>query len=222
MFSREAGKTDWEKERFDMVESQLITRGIKDERVLEAMRRVPRHSFVPEEMMGSAYHDSPLAIGEGQTISQPYMVALMTECLRLQGGELVLEIGTGSGYQTAILAELAGRIHTIERIALLSHRAQRVLGGLGYKSIHFCVGDGTYGWPGKGPFDGIIVTAAAPDISPVLIDQLKENGVMVIPVGSRYSQTLYRAMRKKGGVEREDVTPCIFVPLVGDYGWNEP
>lgn len=212
---------NWEKERLQMVQNQLIRRGIKDERVLEAMRSVPRHRFVPETLRESAYHDTPLSIGEGQTISQPYMVALMTECLRLNGSEAILEIGTGSGYQTAILAELASTIYTIERIDVLSAGAQLVLGELGYKNIHFHIGDGTHGWPEEGPFDGIIVTAGAPDISQVLINQLKVNGIMVIPVGSRYTQTLYQVIKRKDKVEKEDVTLCIFVPLVGDHGWKE-
>ncbi|MFH0813796.1 MAG: protein-L-isoaspartate(D-aspartate) O-methyltransferase [Pseudomonadota bacterium] len=212
---------NWEKERLQMVQNQLIRRGIKDERVLEAMRSVPRHRFVPETLRESAYHDTPLSIGEGQTISQPYMVALMTECLRLNGSEAILEIGTGSGYQTAILAELASTIYTIERIDVLSAGAQLVLGELGYENIHFHIGDGTHGWPEEGPFDGIIVTAGAPDISQVLINQLKVNGIMVIPVGSRYTQTLYQVIKRKDKVEKEDVTLCIFVPLVGDHGWKE-
>ncbi|MBW1679049.1 MAG: protein-L-isoaspartate(D-aspartate) O-methyltransferase [Deltaproteobacteria bacterium] len=219
--SRERGGVNGKEERLQMVNSQLVKRGIKDERVLEAMGKVPRHLFVPGELRARAYRDGPLSIGEGQTISQPYMVALMTEGLGLNGGETVLEIGTGSGYQTAILAELADTVYTIERITILSEKAQPVLREMGYRNIHFKVSDGTYGWPGRGPFDGIIVTAGAPEISQVLVDQLKEGGILVIPVGSRYSQTLYRVTKKKGNIEKENLTLCIFVPLVGDYGWKE-
>ena len=212
---------DWEEQRIQMVESQLVLRGIKDKRVLEAMGKVPRHVFVPEKFLGNAYHDGPLSIGEGQTISQPYMVALMTECLGLQGEEKVLEIGTGSGYQTAILAELAQKVYTIERVPVLLEKAQEVLTKLGYSTIKFKNGDGTYGWREEGPFDGIIVTAGAPDISQVLVDQLKEGGVLVVPVGSRYSQSLYRVAKKGGKIEKENITLCVFVPLIGDYGWKE-
>ena len=211
---------NWEEERLQMVDTQLVKRGIKDKKVLEVMRKVPRHLFVPEEFRQSAYRDCPLSIGEGQTISQPYMVAFMTQSLCLNGNKTVLEIGTGSGYQTAILAELAGSIYTIERIAVLSSEAQRVLKELGYRNVHFKVGDGTYGWLEKGPFDGIIVTAGAPEISQVLVDQLRDWGILVIPVGPRYSQTLYRVIKKGKNVEKEDLTLCVFVPLIGDHGWK--
>lgn len=219
--SKEKGRVNCKEERLQMVNNQLVKREIKDERVLEAMGKVPRHLFIPGELRASAYRDGPLSIGEGQTISQPYMVALMTEGLGLNGVETVLEIGTGSGYQTAILAELADTIYTIERIAILSEKAQQVLREMGYNNIQFKVSDGTYGWPERGPFDGIIVTAGAPEISQILVDQLKEGGILVIPVGSRSSQTLYRVTKKKGNIEKENLTLCIFVPLVGDYGWKE-
>ena len=212
---------DWEEQRDQMVKRQLVSRGIKDERVLEAMRKVPRHLFVPEKLRESAYHDGPLSIGEGQTISQPYMVALMTECLGLKGGEKVLEIGTGSGYQTAILAELAEHVYTIERVPILLEKAQQVLTHLGYTTIKFKGGDGTYGWCEESPFDGIIVTAAAPDISQVLVEQLNDGGVLVIPVGSRYSQSLYKVTKKGDKIEKEERTLCVFVPLIGKYGWKE-
>jgi protein-L-isoaspartate(D-aspartate) O-methyltransferase len=213
---------DWEEQRDQMVRRQLVSRGIKAERVLEAMRKVPRHLFVPEELRESAYHDGPLSIGEGQTISQPYMVALMTECLGLKGGEKVLEIGTGSGYQTAILAELAEHVYTIERVPILLEKVQHVLTHLGYTTIKFKGGDGTYGWCEESPFDGIIVTAAAPDISRVLLEQLKDDGgVLVIPVGSRYSQSLYKVTKKGDKIEKEECTLCVFVPLIGKYGWKE-
>jgi len=204
-----------------MGERQLVARGIKDERVLAAMRKVPRHLFVPEKFRDSAYDDGPLSIGEGQTISQPYMVALMTECLELKADSRVLEIGTGSGYQTAILAELAKWVYTVERIPTLLFRAQQLLTQLGYDSIKFKLGDGSYGWQEESPFDAIIVTAGAPEISPVLVEQLNEGGVMVIPVGSRYSQMLYRVVKRGGKVEKKECTLCIFVPLIGDHGWKE-
>ncbi len=210
-----------EKERIQMVQDQLIKRGIKDSRVLTAMERVPRHRFVSTALARSAYHDGPLSIGEGQTISQPYMVALMTEELSLQGDETVLEIGTGSGYQTAVLAELAKTVYTVERIPSLSERAHMVLEDLGYKNVLFKVGDGTRGWPEKAPFEGIIVTAGAPSIVESLVDQLNEGGKLVIPVGSRYSQTLYRIVKRKGQIEKKLSTLCVFVPLLGEYGWEE-
>jgi protein-L-isoaspartate(D-aspartate) O-methyltransferase len=212
---------DWEDQRDQMVKHQLVSRGLKDEKVLEAMRKVPRHLFVPEKLRESAYHDGPLSIGEGQTISQPYMVALMTECLDLKGGEKVLEIGTGSGYQTAILAELVEQVYTIERVSILLEKAQQVLRYLGYTTIKFNGGDGTYGWCEESPFDGIIVTAAAPDISHVLVEQLNDGGVLVIPVGSRYSQSLYKVTKKGDKIEKEERTLCVFVPLIGEYGWKE-
>lgn len=210
-----------EKERLQMVEDQLVKRGIGDNRVLEAMRQVPRHRFVSAAQDGAAYHDGPLSIGEGQTISQPYMVALMTEELGLKGRETVLEIGTGSGYQTAILAELAHAVYTIERIAVLSERAQSVLEQLGYKNVWFKIGDGTSGWPEGGPFDGIVVTAGAPEVPEPLIEQLNEGGKIIVPVGSRHSQTLYRIVKRKGKIEKKLSTLCVFVPLIGDYGWRE-
>lgn len=212
---------EWDVQRLQMVNSQLVTKGIRSERVLETMRKVPRHLFVPEELRHCAYHDAPLSIGEGQTISQPYMVALMTEALRLTGVERVLEIGTGSGYQTAVLAHLSGAVYTVERIAALSQRAQALLGDLGYKNVFFHVGDGTYGWPEMAPYDRIIVTAGAPDICPTLVECLGEGGALVLPVGSRYSQMLYRIVKEKGSLEKEELTLCIFVPLLGEYGWKE-
>ena len=212
---------DWEEQRLQMVKTQLAYRGIKDVRVLEVMKKVPRHFFVPEKFRKNAYHDGPLPVGEGQTISQPYMVALMTECLGLKGGERVLEIGTGSGYQTALLAELAELVYTIERVSLLAAQAQQALHELGYRNIRFKTGDGTCGWPEESPFDGIIVTAAAPDVLRVLLDQLVDDGAMVIPVGSRYSQTLYRITKRQGIIKKEEFTLCTFVPLIGDHGSKE-
>jgi len=211
----------FQKERLAMVEGQLRKRGISDPRVFEAMSKVPRHSFVPPPYQSESYEDRPLSIGEGQTISQPYMVAIMTQVLNLKGDERVLEIGTGSGYQTAILAELARTIFTIERIPALIWKAQKVLGELGYENIHFREGDGTKGWPEEAPFDGIIVTAGAPVVPPTLTSQLSEGGRLAIPVGPRYSQTLFRVTRVKNQFTEEDITGCVFVPLVGDFGWKE-
>lgn len=204
-----------------MVEEQLRRRGIHDQRLLAVMANIPRHSFVSSDYQLAAYEDRPLPIGEGQTISQPYMVAVMTQSLELKGDERVLEIGTGSGYQTAILAEMAKTIFTIERIQELLLRAQKILQELGYENIFFLTGDGTKGWPEKAPFDGIIVTAGAPEIPQTLTSQLAEGGRLVIPVGPRYTQTLYKVTRKRNQFTEEDLTGCVFVPLVGDFGWKE-
>ncbi len=204
-----------------MVEEQLHRRGIHDQRLLAVLANIPRHSFVSSDYQLAAYEDRPLPIGEGQTISQPYMVAVMTQSLELKGDERVLEIGTGSGYQTAILAELAKTIFTIERIQELLLRAQKILQELGYENIFFLTGDGTKGWPEKAPFDGIIVTAGAPEIPQTLTSQLAEGGRLVIPVGPRYTQTLYKVTRKRNQFTEEDLTGCVFVPLVGDFGWKE-
>jgi len=204
-----------------MVEDQLRRRGIHDQRVLEAMAKIPRHSFVSPEYQAAAYEDRPLPIGEGQTISQPYMVAVMTQSLELTGGERVLEIGTGSGYQTATLAELAKTIFTVERIQVLIQRAQKVLQNLGYENIFFLHGDGTKGWPENSPFAGIIVTAGAPEVPQMLTSQLADGGRLVIPVGPRYTQTLYKVTRKGNRFMEEDITGCVFVPLLGDFGWKE-
>ena len=209
------------KERELMVERQLVRRGISDPRVLEAFRKVPRHLFVPRGLQSSAYADHPLPVGEGQTISQPYMVALMTECLGLGEGERVLEIGTGSGYQAAILAELAAEVYTVERIAALSERAREILEKLGYTNIRFLVGDGTKGWPEHAPYDGIIVTAGAPRVPDPLVEQLAEGGRLVIPVGGSWAQELAVLRRTKRGVTRRNVCGCVFVPLVGEFGWRK-
>ncbi|MBW1983036.1 MAG: protein-L-isoaspartate(D-aspartate) O-methyltransferase [Deltaproteobacteria bacterium] len=203
-----------------MVENQLISRGIKDQRVLQAMRTVPRHLFVEEALRNQAYSDHPLPIGEKQTISQPYMVALMTEALELQGDERVLEIGTGSGYQAAILAELAEKIYSIERLRSLSMRARRILDKLGYLNIVLKVGDGTIGWKEEAPFDAIIVTAGSPDVPQPLVDQLAVGGRLVIPVGDRYSQSLMKIVREKTGLKKIDLGGCRFVNLVGQHGWQ--
>jgi len=210
----------WEILRKRMVDEQIIGRGIKDQGVIEAMLVVPRHKFVSENLRTQAYNDYPLPIGAGQTISQPYMVALMTELLQLSGKEKVLEIGTGSGYQTAILAELSSQVFTIERIAELSQAARQRIEKLGYKNVVFRVGDGTIGWPEFAPFDRILITAGAPDIPKSLFSQLSDGGVMVVPIGDRNFQILNVVKNVGGRPEVEQSIECTFVPLVGKEGWN--
>ncbi len=212
---------DYQKLRDQMVENQLIPRGIKDPRVLDAMRRVPRHVFAGGHNLAGAYDDMALPIGEGQTISQPYMVAIMTELLELKGTEKVLEIGTGSGYQGAVLAELAKEVYTIERIRVLADRAAAEYRTLGIDNIQVRTGDGTLGWPEAAPFDRIIITAASPEIPEPLMEQLGMNGILVIPVGTRLSQQLLKITKTDQGLKEEHHTPCIFVPLIGEYGWKE-
>ena len=212
---------NFESERLRMVETQIAGRGVKDTRVLAAMRRIPRHEFLPEAIRGVAYADQALPIGEGQTMSQPYMVALMTELLELKGPERVLEIGTGSGYQAAVLAELCEKVYTVERVKMLAAQARTVLDRLGYKNVAIKVYDGTYGWKEMAPFDAIIVTAGSPDVPSALVDQLKDNGRLVIPVGERHSQQLVRMIKTPHGIVTEKSIPCIFVPLIGAYGWKE-
>jgi protein-L-isoaspartate(D-aspartate) O-methyltransferase len=205
-----------------MVEEQLVPRGISDKRVLEAFRKVPRHEFVPKELWQNSYNDYPLPIGEGQTISQPYMVALMTEALKLKGSDKVLEIGTGSGYQAAILAELAKEIYSVERLKGLVDKAQRALDSLGYKNINMKVGDGTLGWEEMGPYDGIIVTAGSPAIPESLIKQLKDKGRMIIPVGGNgFGQILTLVEKLDNTIRTSEVCACTFVPLIGKEGWSE-
>ena len=207
--------------RDEMVDSQIANRGITDQRVLGAMRTVPRHAFVPAEFHHVAYADSPLPIGSGQTITQPYIVALMTELLELEGSETVLEVGTGSGYQAAVLAELAREVHTIERHPSLARLAEANLRELGYENVHVHVGDGSKGLPEHAPYDGIIVTAAAPEAPAPLLEELKELGRLVIPVGSRGNQYLERWRRRGDRFEHENVLSVTFVPLIGDEGWKE-
>lgn len=208
-------------ERNHMVERQIARRGVCDVRVLEAMRTVPRHSFVAPEYQYLAYTDGPLPIGSGQTISQPYIVALMTELLALKGDEVVLEIGTGSGYQAAVLACLAREVHTVERHANLANQAVKILEHLGLDNVHVHVGDGTLGLPEYAPFAAIMVTAAAPSVPQALLDQLEEGGRLVIPVGSRGGQFLERWHRKDDDYSHENVIPVAFVPLVGEQGWKD-
>jgi protein-L-isoaspartate(D-aspartate) O-methyltransferase len=203
-----------------MVDEQLVRRGVTDERVLGAMRRVPRHRFVEEALRDRAYGDHPLPIGESQTISQPYIVGAMTQLLRLGGGEKVLEVGTGSGYQTAVLAELARRVCSVERLPSLAMRARRMLEELGYTSAVVKTADGTYGWSDEAPFDRILVTAGAPTIPTPLFQQLAEGGRMVVPVGEAQSQALH-VIEKQGGQMRVSTDcECVFVKLVGKYGWE--
>lgn len=199
-----------------MVESQLLPRGIKDPRVLDAFYKVPRHLFVPPGQRHLAYEDHPLPIGLEQTISQPYIVALMTESLRLKGGEKVLEIGTGSGYQTAILAELAGAVYTVERLSSLAEGAKEILQKLGYNNIHFKVGDGAKGWPEEAPFDAILVAAAAERLPKALVEQMAFGGRMVIPLGDAPLQELVLLTKDKDAPEirQENLCGCRFVPLV--------
>jgi len=213
---------NFEELRNEMVNTQLLPRGISDQRVLEAFRKVPRDEFIPESMRASAYDDAALPIGIGQTISQPYMVAIMTELLKLKGNEKVLEIGTGSGYQAAILAHLCKKVYTIERIESLSLRAKEIMKNLGCANVEFIVGDGTLGYPKEAPYGGIIVTAGCPEIPPPLIVQLAEGGRLVIPVGERYLQTLTVVAREKGEIKTEESIGCVFVPLIGKYGWKQP
>ncbi|MCG8430220.1 MAG: protein-L-isoaspartate(D-aspartate) O-methyltransferase [Candidatus Omnitrophica bacterium] len=196
-----------------MVTEQIASRGVKDPGVLEVMRRLPRHLFIPESRRAWAYVDSPVPIGEGQTISQPYIVALMTELLELDGSERVLEIGTGSGYQAAVLAELAGEVYTIELIPVLARTAEEVLRKLGYTAVNVRCGNGYAGWPEQAPFDAIIVTAAPPEVPPALVEQLAEGGRMVIPVGRQYQQLLL-LIKENGRIRRREIIPVRFVPMV--------
>jgi protein-L-isoaspartate(D-aspartate) O-methyltransferase len=205
--------------REKMVLEQLVARGIRDQRVLAAMRKVPRHKFVDSALADRAYEDYPLPIGFGQTISQPYIVALMTEALELGPKDTVLEIGTGSGYQAAILAEIVEKVYTVERIKGLEAKARKVLDELGYHNVATRVFDGTYGWKEKAPFDAIIVTAAAPDIIEPLVNQLALNGRMVIPVGTPANQTLIKLVKTPTSTKTQNLTGCVFVKLVGAHGF---
>lgn len=201
-----------------MVKEQIIKRGISDKRVIEAFNKVPRHKFVPADELENSYSDFPLPIECNQTISQPYIVAIMTEKLGLTGKEKVLEIGTGSGYQTAILAELAKEVYTVEKIPVLSKNAQILLEELGYGNIYFKIGDGSLGWEEKAPFDRIIVTAYCSEMPNPLAVQLSENGKIILPLGGVFSQTLTLAEKINNKLERRDICSCVFVPLIGEYG----
>lgn len=212
-----AVSSDFVIKRTSMVREQLLNRGIKDKKVLDAMSRIPRHLFIEESLKNKAYEDHPLPIGEGQTISQPYVVALMTEALRLKPDDRVLEIGTGSGYQAAVLAEIAKEVYTIEIRKRLEERASKVLTDLGYKNVKTKYADGYFGWEEYAPFDAIIVTASANHIPPPLIKQLKEGGRLIIPLGSTlYYQTLTLVTKKKGELEVEQMGGVAFVPMIGE------
>lgn len=204
--------------REKMVEEQIFSRGIDSKPVLEVFKKIERHKFVSKELTATAYADYPLPIGEGQTISQPYIVALMTDSLKLTGTEKVLEIGTGSGYQTAILAELAKEVYTIERFRNLFEKAGNLFKDLGYKNIKTKLGDGSLGWKEESPFDRIIITAACPRIPLPLIDQLKNGGRLILPLGHNFSQMLTAVEKKQGKLISTDICGCMFVPLVGKYG----
>jgi protein-L-isoaspartate(D-aspartate) O-methyltransferase len=205
--------------KMNMLRRQLSGRDITDQRVLAAMGKVPRELFIPPELHCEAYADCALSINCGQTISQPYMVALMTEALELLGSNKVLEIGTGSGYQTAILAELASEVISIERHAVLSHQAGKVLEELGYQNVRLHVGDGSLGWPSESPYDRIIVTAMAAKCPPALFDQLQEGGIIVIPIGGHDHQVLHAIKKVSGIPKTTQLTGCRFVPLIGQQGW---
>ena len=213
--------SNFETKRKQMVEYQIRTRGVENHLVLEVMEKVPRHLFVLPEHSDSAYADRPLPIGYGQTISQPYMVAVMTEALRLEGSERVLEVGTGSGYQAAVLAEIANRVVSIERHPDLAQHALEVLRRLGYVNVEVIVGDGSGGYPAGAPYDAIMVTAGAPEIPAVLVEQLAEGGRLVIPVGNSFQQTLTRVTRLRDDRRIDRLEGCVFVPLIGEYGWGE-
>lgn len=215
-------KKDFAAARERMVERQIARRGITSNRVLEAFRSVPRHKFVPGKWQDHAYEDRPLPISKGQTISQPYIVAYMTEKLDLGIQDNVLEIGTGSGYQAAILAELAGEVYTVERHRSLAEDTAEKLNQMGYENIHVFHRDGTLGLPEHSPYDAIIVTASAPEIPQPLLDQLAEGGKLIMPVGGRRGQVLKLCTMNEGEISTDSLSPVAFVPLIGDQGWDSP
>lgn len=211
----------YETARERMVEDQLRTREIKDPRVLQTMAKVPRHLFVPEELSDRAYEDRPLPIGQDQTISQPYMVALMAEALGLSGDERVLEVGTGSGYGTAVLAELCAQVYSVERLEALATRARSVLANLGYENVVIITGDGTLGLAEHAPYDAVVVSAAAPGLPRPLLEQLKPGGCLVVPMGEQELQTLVRIRKTREGLQEDYLGECHFVKLIGTHGWEE-
>ena len=212
---------DYASARERMVREQVFGRGIQDRRVVETMLKIPRHFFVPEALVGQAYADSALPIGEKQTITQPFMVAFMSQALNLKGKERVLEIGTGSGYQAAVLSSLAGRVYSVERIRSLLERARKTLDQIHCRNVLTRLFDGSYGWKEESPFDAILVTAGAPSIPKLLVEQLKVGGVLVIPVGTRKEQKLLRLRRGIDGFTQELLIDCHFVDLVGEHGWEK-
>ena len=223
MIDRRNGSTDARRtrERERMVDEQLIARGISDPRVVAAMRRIPRHLFVEEALQDGAYGDHALPIGDGQTISQPFMVGKMTELLQLTGTEKVLEIGTGSGYQAAVLGELSARVCTVERIPRLAKRAREVLEQLGCRNVWVRVANGTLGWPDEAPFERILVAAGGPNVPPPLFEQLGEGGRMVMPVGEAATQVLKLIEKRDGEMRVSEHAACVFVKLVGKYAWDD-
>lgn len=208
---------DYTNLRKAMVESQLVARDITDEKVIRAFNLVERDKFVPDEFKKNSYEDHPLPIGDNQTISQPYIVALIVQILKLEGNEKVLEVGTGSGYETAILCQIVKDVFTVECIDALSRNAQKILNETGYKNIHFKIGDGTQGWPQEAPFDRIIVSAASSKVPEPLLDQLNDPGRLVIPVGDRFNQNLIVINKEDGRLQTSNICGCSFVPLVGKY-----
>jgi protein-L-isoaspartate(D-aspartate) O-methyltransferase len=212
---------DYASARERMVREQVLGRGIQDRRVVDTLLKIPRHFFVPEALVGQAYADSALPIGEKQTITQPFMVAFMSQALNLKGKERVLEIGTGSGYQAAVLSSLAARVYSVERIRSLLERARRALDQIHCRNVLTRLFDGSYGWKEESPFDAILVTAGAPAIPKLLVEQLKVGGVLVIPVGTRKEQKLLRLRRIPEGVTQELLIDCHFVDLVGEHGWEK-
>jgi protein-L-isoaspartate(D-aspartate) O-methyltransferase len=214
-------KAELTQQRAEMVDAQLRRRGIRDERVLRAMEIVPRHEFVPWQLQREAYHDSPVPIGEGQTISQPYIVAHMLEVLRLSPGDRVLEVGTGTGYEAAVMSRIVQEVYTIERFASLAEAAKKIFDRLGYTNIHVVIGDGSRGYAEAAPYDAIIVAAAAPRVPDALVEQLKNGGRAIVPVGEADLQQLSLVSKNDGRIQRKTLDACRFVPLVGEEGYAE-
>jgi protein-L-isoaspartate(D-aspartate) O-methyltransferase len=212
---------DYVQARERMIQQQLVSRGINDPRVLRAMAKVPRHLFLENELWDQAYEDHPLPIGADQTISQPYMVALMAEALELKGAERVLEVGTGSGYAAAVLGELCAEIFTVEAVEELALKARTLLSSLGYRNVSVLVGDGTLGWEEHAPYDAVIISAAAPCIPRPLLEQLKIPGHLLFPMGEKELQTLVRIRKDRAGIREEYLGECLFVKLKGRYGWED-
>jgi protein-L-isoaspartate(D-aspartate) O-methyltransferase len=212
---------DYAQARERMVQEQLVSRGIKDTRVLGVMARVPRHLFLESELRDQAYEDHPLPIGANQTISQPYMVALMAEALELKGTERVFEVGTGSGYLAAVLSELCAEVYSVETVEKLASKARNLLTSLGYRNVSVLMGDGTLGWEEYSPYDAVVISAAAPCIPRPLLEQLKTPGYLVFPMGEKELQTLVRIRKDKAGIREEYLGECQFVKLKGQYGWED-